>query len=152
MISLSKLPFRAPTHTETAIFPPRVSLQPYSQALHRSIDLHNSLSRLGRKFMKKKLIILTMLLATVFFWIPAENSVTAQDRHGRRSVNHGSNDRHSVWQQGKHKGNWRKKNSYGYKNYGQYRRTQVGNRRYRMVRRYSLIDGVRRLRWTRLYY
>lgn len=39
-----------------------------------------------------------------------------------------------------------------YRNYGQYRRTQVGNRRYRLVRRYYYIGGVRRYRLVRVYY
>ena len=45
---------------------------------------------------------------------------------------------------------WR--NGRYYRNYGQYRRTQVGNRRYRLVPRYYWSDGVRRVRYTRLYY
>lgn len=102
--------------------------------------------------MKKKLIILMMMLATTFFWLPGDsNTVSAQNGQGKGHKSHGSGNNDSIWQEGKHKGNWRKKNSYGYKNYGQYRRTQVGNRRYRTVRRYNLIDGVRRLRMVRIY-
>lgn len=102
--------------------------------------------------MKKKIVIIAMLLATTFFWLPGENTVTAQNGQGKGHKNHGSGNNDRVWQPGKHKGNWRKKNSYGYKNYGQYRRTQVGNRRYRTVRRYYWNDGVRLSRWTRIYY
>ncbi len=93
-----------------------------------------------------------MFLATAFFWMPAENTVTAQNRQGKGHAKHGSASNDRVWQAGKHKGNWRKKNSYGYKNYGQYRRTQVGNRRYRTVKRYYWNDGVRLSRWVRVYY
>jgi hypothetical protein len=93
-----------------------------------------------------------MILATTFFWLPVGNTVSAQKGHGKSYGNNGISRSSRIWQTGNHKGNWRKKNSYGYKNYGQYRRTQVGNRRYRMVRRYYLDDGIRRLRWTRLYY
>jgi hypothetical protein len=93
-----------------------------------------------------------MLLATVFFWMPAENTVAAQKGHGKSHGNHGTMTTDRGWQQGKHWGKWRKKDAHGYRNYGQYRRTQVGNRRYRMVRRYNVIDGVRRLRLVRMYY
>ncbi len=102
--------------------------------------------------MRKKIIIFTMLLATAFFWMPTENTVTAQNGQGKGQKSHGSVSNDRVWQPGKHQGNWRKKNTYGYKNYGQYRRTQVGNRRYRMVRRYYMNDGVRLSRLVRLYY
>jgi hypothetical protein len=41
---------------------------------------------------------------------------------------------------------------YGYKNYGQYRRTQVGNRRYRWVSRHYWRNGIRLTRRVRIYY
>jgi len=103
--------------------------------------------------MKKKLSIFAMLLAITFFWLPGDsNSVAAQNGQGKGHGNHGIDNNSRVWQPGKHKGTWRKKNSYGYKNYGQYRRTQVGNRRYHLVRRYYMNDGIRRSRWVRVYY
>lgn len=40
----------------------------------------------------------------------------------------------------------------GYKNYGQYRRTRVGNRRYRLVRRPYYRNGRRYVRVIRVYY
>ena len=102
--------------------------------------------------MKRKVLILTLLLATAFIALPAE-SVAYGDR---------SKDRNAVyeysgqdWQsrrrrgRGRHRG-W--KNTYGSRNYGQYRRTQVGNRRYRLVRRSYWDDGRRLTRWVRLYY
>ena len=55
------------------------------------------------------------------------------------------------------RGKWRgpkgpKRVYFPYKNYGQYRRTQVGNRRYRLVRRYYWSRGIRLSRWVRVYY
>ena len=55
-------------------------------------------------------------------------------------------------QPGRHRGWKHKKYTYGYRNYGQYRRTQVGNRRYRMVKRYYWVDGIRRYRTVRVYF
>ena len=95
--------------------------------------------------MKKKLLIFGMLLATTFFWLPADNSVSAQEKGKGHSRGHHT----TVWQPGKHKG-W--KDTHGYKNYGQYRRTQVGNRRFRMVKRYYTNDGIRLSRLVRVYY
>ena len=40
---------------------------------------------------------------------------------------------------------------YGYRNYGQWRRSQVGNRRYRTVTRYYWDNGRRRTRVVRVY-
>jgi|SRR4029079_11704695 hypothetical protein len=41
---------------------------------------------------------------------------------------------------------------YGYRNYGQYRRTQVGRNRFRMFPEYYWDHGIRRVRWVRYYY
>ena len=74
--------------------------------------------------------------------IPMESTVLAQRGRGR---GRGRNwdDRWSR----RRSGRW-----YGYKNYGQYRRTQVGNRRYRTVRRYYWRDGRRVSIWRRIFY
>ena len=48
--------------------------------------------------------------------------------------------------------NRRHRETYGYRNYGQYRRTQVGNRRYRMVNRYTWLNGRRVTRRVRINY
>jgi len=87
-----------------------------------------------------------MLLAVTLFWLPAGSSVEAQNRHNTSTGMHrhgdvdqrrGDNnhrrqmgDRDRDWNRGR----W---NTHGYKNYGQYRRTQVGNRRYHTERRYN---------------
>jgi hypothetical protein len=54
-------------------------------------------------------------------------------------------------QPGRHRGWKHKKYTYGYRNYGEYRRTQVGNRRFRTVKRYYCEDGPRRSRLVRVY-
>jgi len=95
----------------------------------------------------KKIAVFVMLAAMTFFWLPAESTVSAQKVKNKSG---------GMWSQnvyrGKHKGTWRKKNSHGYRNYGQYRRTQVGNRRHRLVKRSYWQDGIRRTRLVRAYY
>jgi hypothetical protein len=104
--------------------------------------------------MKRRLLIFTILFATTFLVVPFE-SYGSTDRSGSTNTVTEYSGQDWRWQRqrrgrrGKHKG-W--KNTYGYRNYGQYRRTQVGNRRYRMVRRYYWNDGVRLSRLVRLYY
>lgn len=108
--------------------------------------------------MKKKIFVIAMLMVTALFWMPADNTVSAQNRQERRQ-DRGRDRRNDDYGQrrdgdrdrNKH-GKWRKKNSYGYRNYGQYRRTQVGNRRYRLVRRNYRQNGMSLTRWVRLYY
>ena len=105
--------------------------------------------------MKNKMIFIVMLLAATFFWMPAAgDQVSAQNgqNNGRqkqeRNNGNGRNDADhaSYKRQGP-------KNAHGYRNYGQYRRTQVGNRRYRMVKRYYTNDrGVRLFRYIRMYF
>ena len=46
----------------------------------------------------------------------------------------------------------RVRNTYGYRNYGQYRRTQVGNRRFRTVNRSTWVNGNRVVRRVRINY
>ena len=95
----------------------------------------------------KKIAVFVMLAALTFFWLPAESTVSAQKV---------KNEPGGMWNQNvyrsKHKGTWRKKDSRGYRNYGQYRRTQVGNRRHRLVKRSYWQDGIRRTRLVRAYY
>ncbi len=104
--------------------------------------------------MNKKIFVVVMLLAMTFFWIPADSSaVSAQERRtrvrqdrntGGRQVQRGH--RSKSWDRG------RKKNANGYRNYGQYRRTQVGSRRFRVVRQPYYRNGVRLTRLVRVYY
>lgn len=103
--------------------------------------------------MKRKVMIFAMLLSAAFVALPVESFGSADRSSGRTAVyEYAGQD--WRWQRsrrgrGKHKG-W--KNTYGYRNYGQYRRTRVGNRRYRLVQRSYWDDGVRRVRRVRMYY
>jgi hypothetical protein len=95
-----------------------------------------------------------MLVATTFFWLPAESdTVFAQNGQNKSKVNRKQGNV-GKWQPGKSGRNWNRgrKATHGYKNYGQYRRTQVGNRRYRVVKRYYWNDGIRLSRFVRVYY
>ncbi len=74
--------------------------------------------------------------------LSAENLVLQQKR-GRGNRNGGLWDNRGKRRNGKY---------YGYKNYGQYRRTQVGNRRYRNVRRPYYRNGRTYYRLTRIFY
>ena len=98
--------------------------------------------------MKRKIAIYLMLAAVTFIWLPvnstpvtasvvtelSSNPIPTQPR-GRRG-NRGN-------------GKWYPRR---YRNYGQYRRTQVGNRRYRLVRRSYWRNGIRLSRYVRIYY
>ena len=89
--------------------------------------------------MKKNILVFAILVALAFCWLPskaeglssyarvnvssnaAKGELKVQPRRGDRGFNRGHQKRYPR----------------RYKNYGQYRRTQVGNRRSRTVRRYS---------------
>ena len=75
--------------------------------------------------------------------LATENTVLAQRGRGRG----GRYGRYWENRGRRRNGSW-----YGYRNYGQYRRTQVGNRRYRMVRRSYWRDGRRISIWRRIFY
>jgi len=112
--------------------------------------------------MKKKFLSLVLLAATGIIFLPATGAAySSSDRNG--SVSTISNE-NLILQQGRGRGRsrnggyWetrgRRRNGtwYGYRNYGQYRRTQVGNRRYRTVRSYTWRDGRRVSIWRRIFY
>jgi len=105
--------------------------------------------------MTRKILLLSTLFVTAFFALPSESfgsnpstSATTQDwryqNRRERSQTYGDRTNRSR--------NRRYRNTYGYRNYGQYRRTQVGNRRFRTVTRYYWSDGRRRTRLVRVYY
>ena len=104
--------------------------------------------------MKRRLLVIAMLIAITFFWLPTDsNSVSAQPGQNKsQKKNKGGNA--GLWQPGKKGKSWNRgrKATYGYRNYGQYRRTQVGNRRYRLAKRYYWQDGSRLSRLVRVYY
>lgn len=90
--------------------------------------------------MKKILIVLALIIATTVFWIPSEGgSVSAQNRQERSEGRH-------------HRKDHGRKYTHGYRNYGQYRRTQVGHRRFRLHRQYYRRNGIRLSRWVRIYF
>lgn len=102
--------------------------------------------------MTRKILILAVLIAATFFALPTDAAAQRRNRSWDRG-----NESSRLWQQddnGRRRRRFKGRNryTYGYKNYGQYRRTQVGNRRYRTVRRYYWNDGVRLSRLVRLYY
>lgn len=106
--------------------------------------------------MTKKLGILVVLLATVVFWIPSEGISTAAQERRNRTYDRGERVRTQSYVIGQPRrrrvNRYRNRTTYGYRNYGQYRRTQVGNRRYRMVNRSIWRNGTRQRRLVRVYY
>ena len=91
-----------------------------------------------------------MLMALTFFTLPAVTTVSAQNGQNK-TQKMGKVSNGSIYQPGKN-GTWRKKNANGYKNYGQYRKTQVGNRRSRLVKRTYVRNGERLTRLVRVFY
>src|SRR3990170_1546816 len=106
--------------------------------------------------MKRKILMGAMLLAMISFAAPVDN-YAAGDQQGRNKSAERSRGGQDVrWGDDNNRGRRRRtgrrnQNTYGYRNYGQYRRTQVGNRRYRTVRRSFWRDGIRRTRLVRVY-
>jgi len=101
--------------------------------------------------MKNVLKYFILTAAAFLIFLPAASN--AQGRgHGNGGGWHNPHNR-SDWQwRGRRRYQGRNRYTYGYKNYGQYRRTQVGNRRFRLVRRPYWRRGVRLTRWVRVYY
>lgn len=99
--------------------------------------------------MKQKIAVLSLLIATTFFWLPSDSySVSAQP--GKSKV-HKNKVGVGLWQP-KKRGRGHYKPYRGYKNYGQWRRAHVGNRRFHLVKRYYWHDGRRLSRLIRIYY
>ena len=95
--------------------------------------------------MKKIAVMILFALFAFGMWLPSESSASAAEpqwREGRQSDRRWRSSRSR-----RRSGRW-----YGYKNYGQYRRTQVGNRRFRMRRQYYYRNGIRLSRFVRVYY
>jgi len=100
--------------------------------------------------MKKKIIVLGFMIVSGALLLPTEGfagtaggsaSLTSTTNNAQISVTIGQPRRRRVFRNG----GW---TWVTYRNYGQYRRN---NRRYRMVRRYYSDDGIRRVRWVRVY-
>lgn len=102
--------------------------------------------------MKQKLMIFVLLIAAMIFMATA---AFGQGKSRGYNRDRGRNNI-SLWEggqdNGRHRYRGRNRITYGYRNYGQYRRTQVGNRRYRMVKRSYWRDGIRLSRLVRVYY
>ena len=86
--------------------------------------------------MKRYLLILILAIAAGIFCLP--NDASAQ-RRGSKGVDHGRYEvpvnrwqgrQRRGWNHGEHRYRGRNRFTHGYRNYGQYRRTQVGKRRY----------------------
>ena len=93
-----------------------------------------------------------LLLAAIFaigVWLPTDS--TAQRRYEGITVYRARNNDFWSGRQRRYN-NRRYRRTYGYRNYGQYRRTQVGNRRFRLVPRYYYWHGRRLRRMVRIYY
>ena len=105
--------------------------------------------------MKKSILVFGMLMALTLMCLPADTTVSAQEKHNK-AQKMGRVGNGNIYQPGKNQpgknGVWRKKNSYGYKNYGQYRKTQVGNRRSHLVKRTYWRNGERLTRLIRVFY
>lgn len=88
------------------------------------------------------------MAAFAFVALPANSFDTSAQRSWRGQ----GRGNHSNWGDRRWSNRGKKKRHWGYKNYGQYRRTQVGNRRYRWERRYYYRDGNRYSRLIRIFF
>ena len=96
--------------------------------------------------MRARVLSIALIAAFTLIALPAE-SFNVEAQRGRQKTSSGRQYDRSRNGQGKKK--WYPRR---YKNYGQYRRTQVGNRRYRWERRYYYRGGRRYSRMIRIYF
>jgi hypothetical protein len=97
--------------------------------------------------------IIVALLLVLGTWVPSEaRTPDPQSRRWQRDRNVRLWEGRREYRRPRYRARYPRRYSYRYRNYGQYRRTQVGNRRYRMVRRSYWDDGRRYYRWVRIYY
>src|SRR5215203_1577415 len=102
--------------------------------------------------MTRKILILALLSVTTLFALPADANAQREWRTRDRSYS-GNTYSQNRWENRSSRRRYRRvRDTSGYRNYGQYRRTQVGNRRFRNVRTYYWNGGRRLSRWTRVYY
>ena len=103
--------------------------------------------------MKRKISVLCLLLAIAFVVLPLEASASSE-QPGKNKSYKSKGWKNGSWEGKRGRRRYQGRNRYhpGYRNYGQYRRTQVGNRRSRLVRRYYWRDGTRLSRWVRVFY
>ncbi|HEV8592720.1 MAG TPA: hypothetical protein VGQ55_11500 [Pyrinomonadaceae bacterium] len=100
----------------------------------------------------RKLLLVMIMLGSMIIGLPVSGYSTAVKERtftgvGKPQISIRVGQPRRRWRSN---GRW----YYGYRNYGQFRRTQVGNRRYgyRMYPEYYWDDGVRRVRYVRYYY
>jgi hypothetical protein len=105
--------------------------------------------------MKRKILITAMLFAMTVFVLPTD-SYAAAEQEGRRNRSSSRGQDGRLWdnddRRGRRRYQRRNRSTRGYRNSGQYRRTPVGNRRFRTVKRYFWSNGTRRSRNVRVYY
>ena len=104
--------------------------------------------------MNKKVTILAIMVLTVLIGLPVHGfGAVTTSKATELAPGSGPQISVSIGQPRRRRmrrgGYWR--NGVFYRNYGQYRRSVVGNRRYRMVPRYYWDDGIRRVRYVRVY-
>jgi hypothetical protein len=96
--------------------------------------------------MLKRTLAIFVVVLSFGLIVPAGAAAADRDRGNNAGI-----DTNINWEQGK----WGKRRNgpyRRYKNYGQYRSSRVGNRRYRLVRRPYYRDGRRYIRVVRIYY
>ncbi|MGH9947553.1 MAG: hypothetical protein ACRD6X_10155 [Pyrinomonadaceae bacterium] len=97
--------------------------------------------------MKKKIAVFMFLIGTFFVGLPIDGFGAANAGTKTLEMNVAEPQiRVSIGQPR------RRRSVRRYRNYGQYRRRQVGNRRYRLSRHYYWYGGRRHYRYVRIYY
>ena len=102
--------------------------------------------------MSRRVVIFAFLIVAMFAGLPISGAASATVKD--TSLTPGSDPQISITvgqpRRRYRRGFWR--NGRFYRNYGQYRREQVGWRRYRIVPRYYWRDGRRYTTYRRVYY
>ena len=99
--------------------------------------------------MKRPLVNFGMLMIMAVAIMFAGTGASAQQRHGNNGRSYDGVQmrdwRRDHARGDRYLGRRHKKDAHGYRNYGQYRRTQVGNRRFRTTstRTWYLRNGIR---------
>ncbi len=107
--------------------------------------------------MKNKIIIWALIAFSAVIIIPSQSEVSAREiSNTKNSVEYNIVQRRQrrIYTQRQANRRYRRqaRNRKTYRNYGQYRRTQVGNRRSRIVRQTYYRNGRRYFRNVRVYY